>query len=160
MTHTISGTYSTLVTLGSGTDNPTTITSSGLVNDGLQISFAGLVLLNAGSIAQGTALNGVVLFAPGSVTNQSGGSIAGGRGISAGIFGVNGAVTVVNAGYIANYVGINLLDGGSVTNQTGGDIVGHGPGQWVLSVARAASASPTKAAATLAAHTKGSRAAP
>ncbi len=127
MTHTISGTYSTLVTLGSGTDNPTTITSSGLVNDGLQISFAGLVLLNAGSIAQGTALNGVVLFAPGSVTNQSGGSIAGGRGISAGIFGVNGAVTVVNAGYIANYVGINLLDGGSVTNQTGGDIVGHGP---------------------------------
>lgn len=128
MTHTISGTYSTLVTLGSAIDDPTTITSSGLVNDGLQISFAGLSLLNSGNIAQGTALNGVVLFAGGSVTNQSGGSIAGGRGISAGIFGVSVAVTVVNGGYIANCVGINLLDGGSVTNQSGGYILGHDVG--------------------------------
>ena len=128
MTHTISGTYSTLVTLGSAIDDPTSITSSGLVNDGLQISFAGLSLLNSGKIAQGTALNGVALYAPGSVTNQSGGSIAGGRGISAGIFGVSGAVTVVNAGYIANCVGINLLDGGSITNQSGGYILGHDVG--------------------------------
>src|SRR5215475_6256272 len=82
MTRTISGTYSTLVTLGSSIDNPTTITSSGLVNDGLQISFAGLTLLNSGKVAQGTALNGVDLRAPGSVTNQSGGTIAGGRGIA------------------------------------------------------------------------------
>ena len=120
--------YSTLVGLDLAIDDPTTITSSGLVNDGLRISFAGLTLLNAGKIAQGTALNGVYLLAPCTITNQSGGSIAGGRGISAGIFGEGGAVTVVNGGYIANFFGINLLDGGSVTNQSGGYILGHDVG--------------------------------
>ena len=160
MTHTISGTYSTLVRLDSAIDDPTTITSSGLVNDGLRISFAGLTLLNAGKIAQGTALNGVYLLAPGSVTNQSGGSIAGGRGISAGIFGEGGAVTVVNAGYIANFFGINLLLAvasrtKAVATSSATTLAPIFAKKWVL-VFNLAVASPTKAAAPFAAQSKGS----
>ena len=87
-------------------------------------------VINAGTIAGYTTSGfgfGVVLWAGGSVTNQSGGVISGDGGIEGG----NTAVTVVNAGRIvANSNGplgggAYLNDGGSVTNQTGGAISGY-----------------------------------
>ena len=99
MTHTIAGTYATLVTLGTAIDNPTTITQYGLLTDGLQVAYQGLTVVNAGGIA-GLDVSGgfgIDLTAGGSVTNQSGGVISGNDGI----VDTAGAVTVVNAGSIA-----------------------------------------------------------
>lgn len=131
MTHTISGTYDTLVSLGSAIYNPTTITAAARLNDGLQISYAGLTVTNSGGIAMpGTTNSGVDLLAGGSVTNQTGGAI---RGYFA-IYGQNDAVTVVNAGSITGYgfgdreIGgfgaIRLLAGGTVINQIDASIYG------------------------------------
>jgi hypothetical protein len=76
MTQPIAGTYSSLVTLNAGSDNPTTIAATGLLNGGLSLSYQGLTVVNAGSIAgDPTTGNGVFLSAAGSVTNQSGGAI-------------------------------------------------------------------------------------
>jgi Hint domain len=123
MTNTITGTYTTLVTLDAAIDNPTTITQYGLLTDSLQVSYQGLTVVNAGSIAGGAGpSSGVLLTAAGSVTNQSGGTISGHYGITGE---AGAAVTVVNAGSIAGSSrGIFLLAGGSVTNQSGGAISG------------------------------------
>lgn len=121
MTHTITGTFDTLVTLGSALYDPTTITSSGRLNAGLQVSQAGLIVTNAGGIGSGTANVGVDIIAGGGVTNQSGGSI---RGTYFGILGENAGVTVVNAGVIQAFaIGVNLASG-AITNQSGGKITG------------------------------------
>ena len=148
MTHTISTTYNSLVTLSGAADNPTTITTTGLLEAGLYagtlgaawaITNAGSVLgagmtlesagavVNAGSIAGNTTSGGgVVLDAGGSVDNQGGATISGYDGIIG-----FGALTVVNAGSIAgNYEtnggdGLALHAGGSVTNQNTGTISGR-----------------------------------
>jgi fibronectin-binding autotransporter adhesin len=127
MNNPITGTYGTLVTLASAFYNPTTITSTGLLTDGVSVSYTGLALVNAGRISAGSNFFGIEFRAAGSVTNQSGGTISGGDGV----YGKEGAaVTVVNAGTIAgsNGEGIRLIDGGSVTNQSGGTISGSLPG--------------------------------
>ena len=46
MTHTITGTYTSLVSLDTATDNPTTITSTGVLTDELAVSFTGLGVVN------------------------------------------------------------------------------------------------------------------
>ena len=53
MTQPIAGTYGTLVTLGSVSYNPTTIAATGLLSDGLLVSYPGLTVVNAGSIGGG-----------------------------------------------------------------------------------------------------------
>jgi hypothetical protein len=130
MTHTIAATYSTRVTLGSISDNPTTITATGQLNAGLYMTYNGLTVVNAGHIAVGTTsfgTYGVYLTANGSFTNQSGGTVGG----SWGIYAFDSAVTtVVNAGRIAGNgssggIGVVLRAGGSVSNQTGGTISGY-----------------------------------
>ena len=79
MTNTIAGTYSTLVTLAAAIDNPTTITASGTLTDGLSVSYTGLAVVNAGSISAGSNHGGIgVTSRAGSVTNQSGGAIISG----------------------------------------------------------------------------------
>jgi hypothetical protein len=120
MTYTIAGTYTTLVTLDAAIDNPTTITQTGRLTDGLQVSYQGLTVVNSGGI---TGSSGIVLNVGGSVTNQSGGAISGGYGI----IGEAGPAIVVNAGTIAgsNRAGIVLRGGGNVTNQSGGVIIGN-----------------------------------
>jgi hypothetical protein len=130
MTKMITGTYATGVYLNTAADNPTTIASTGLLTDGLHVSFTGLAVVNAGTIiTEGATTNvGVFLTAAGSVTNQSGGMISGANYGIVG-FGVSVTVTVVNAGSIAgsttNGDGVFLLSGGSVTNQSGGAISGY-----------------------------------
>jgi hypothetical protein len=121
MTHTITGTYSTLITIGSPTYNPTTIVAAAMLNDGLLVSYQGLAVVNAGHIAGPTNTNesfGVHLTGSGSVTNQSGGSISGYDGI----YGYSGPLTVVNAGSITgSFLGVDLGRGAlTVINQTGG----------------------------------------
>jgi antigen 43 len=126
MTNMITATSTTLVTLDTAADNPTTITSTGLLTDGLSVSYTGLAVVNVGSISNGSNLFGIDFLTAGSVTNQSGGAISG----YFAIYGKGGAVTVVNAGGIAGStgsfgVGIGLTAGGSVTNQSGGAISGR-----------------------------------
>jgi hypothetical protein len=48
MTNTIAGTYTTLVSLTTAAYNPTTIASTGLLTDGLSVSYSGLGVVNAG----------------------------------------------------------------------------------------------------------------
>jgi hypothetical protein len=88
MTHTITGTFNTLVSLDTGTYNPTTIT--GVLTDGLSVSYTGLGVINAGSIDAGSYHFGIDFLTAGRVTNQSGGAIRGGN---YGIVGYNAAVT-------------------------------------------------------------------
>ena len=76
MTHTITATYSTVVTLSSATDQPTTITAAARLNDGLLVSYTDLTVVNAGTIRVSN-FEGVTVTAGGSVTNQSGGTISG-----------------------------------------------------------------------------------
>ena len=125
MTYAITATSSTLVTLGSVSDNPTTITATGLLNDGLRVTYQGLTVVNAGTITAEGASDGITFTAGGSVTNQSGGAITGFDGIYA----KSVAATVVNTGSITGLgrygAGIALLSGGSVTNQSGGTISGY-----------------------------------
>jgi hypothetical protein len=125
MTNLIAGTYTTLVTLGTAVDNPTTIASNGLLTDGLSVSYTGLGVVNAGTVHAGSQDAGIYFLTAGSVTNQSGGAISGYDGIE----GRSGAVTVVNAGSITATAdgdgdGVLLVAGGSVTNQSGGAISG------------------------------------
>ena len=110
MTQPIAGTYSSLVTLGAASDNPTTITATGLLEGGLLVSDPGLTVVNAGGIANyakfpGVYNPGVQFSAGGSVTNQSGGTISG----SYAIYATADAVTVVNAGSITgSSIGVDL----------------------------------------------------
>jgi hypothetical protein len=127
MTNMITSTSATLVTLDTAADNPTTITSTGLLTGGLYVSYTGLAVVNAGSIADASNSFGIKFLAGGSVTNQSDGAISG----YFGIYGEGGAVTVVNAGSISGStgsfgLGIGLSAGGSITNQSGGAISGGG----------------------------------
>src|ERR1700733_7098199 len=120
MTNMISTTITTPVTLDTAADNPTTITSTGLLTDGLYVSFTGLAVVNAGSISAGSNRYGIEFLTAGSVTNQSGGAISGYDGILG-----SDAGTVVNAGSIAGADdGVLLVAAGSVTNQSGGAISG------------------------------------
>jgi hypothetical protein len=75
MTHTITGTDNTHVPLGTGAGNPTTIT--GVLTDGLSVSYTGLGPVNTGSIDGGSNPNGINFLTAGSVTNQSGSAITG-----------------------------------------------------------------------------------
>jgi preprotein translocase subunit YajC len=121
MSKTITTTYTTGVTLSSAGDNPTTITSTGYLEQGLQVTYAGpWQVANYGTVEG----SGITLLGGGTVTNQAGGVIGGEvTGISA----QDGALTVVNAGSIAgpSSEGIYLQAGGSVLNQTGGVIAGY-----------------------------------
>src|ERR1700744_1843086 len=132
MTNTLSGSYSTLVTLGSLAANPTTIVAGAQLNDGLYIADSGLSVVNYGIItgnASGARNDGVNFSVSGTFTNQSSGTISGYYAIR----GADDPVTVVNAGSIAGStrhvgndtgMGVRLLGGGSVTNQVGGVISG------------------------------------
>ena len=120
MTNTIAGTYSTLVTLGSASDNPTTITATGKLKDGLSVTYQYLNVMNAGSIAN-PGHNAVAFYVAGTLTNQSGASISGQSGVVG-----YASVTVVNAGSIASSAqGVALDAGGSVINRTGGSIISY-----------------------------------
>jgi hypothetical protein len=124
MSKTITTTYTSGVTFTSVSYDPTTITSTGLLQQGLQVLYDGAwQVLNQGTI-QGAATYGIYLFASGTVTNQGGGYIGGDKG---GIAARNAALTVVNYGgiYASNSDAILLFEGGSVTNQTGGTIAGY-----------------------------------
>ena len=146
MTHTISTTSASLVTLSGTIDNPTTITGTGLLSGGLYAAFlngsdwtitnsgivqgAGVSLVSAGTVvntnsivADSTTATGVFLEAGGRVTNKSGGTISGLDGIYGGT--LSSAMTVVNFGsVVGNQSGVLLFAGGSVTNQSGGRING------------------------------------
>lgn len=151
MTKTITTTYSSLVTLSVAGDNPTTITTAGLLQQGLYAYSLGTAwtITNAGNVlsggiglqSAGTVVNAGNIFgsdapfnhvvavrlnAGGSVTNQSTGVISGSEGIFGAYHG--GGVTVVNVGSISGQNGIDLQDGGSVTNQSAGSISASGYG--------------------------------
>jgi hypothetical protein len=66
MTYTIRGTLSALVTLDAAIFNPTTITQTGRLTDGLHVSYQSLAVVNAGSIA---GSSGIEFLTAGSVTN-------------------------------------------------------------------------------------------
>jgi hypothetical protein len=123
MTNMITVTSATTVYLNMAADNPTTVTSTGLLTGGLSVSYSGLAVVNAGSITANAVGFGIEFLTAGRVTNQSGGVIGSG---DEGIQGLYAAVTVVNAGSIAggDIGGIVLSAGGSVTNQSGGAISG------------------------------------
>lgn len=149
MTHTISSTYNSLITVSGTTDNPTTITAAGLLGAGLYadsfgaawlIANAGSVLgsgitlasagtvTNAGSIASNTTSpsgQGILLSAGGSVTNQSDGTISGKIGIQVSV----AAGMVSNSGGIIGTStvgdGILLQAGGSISNESSGAITGY-----------------------------------
>lgn len=158
MTHTLSSTYSSQVTLlDTVADNPTTVTPTGLLEaglyaapassvggaawtitnagriwggagDGIQLASAGVVV-NAGSIA--ASGDGVALLAGGMVTNEAAGSITTALGAGVDIGGSAG--TVVNYGSIAGAgesrdIGIGLASGGLVTNAVSASITGLGFG--------------------------------
>jgi hypothetical protein len=71
-----------------------------MLNYGLQVSYQGLPVVNAGSVTNRG--EGIFLLANGSVTNQRGGAITGYNGI----FVQKGALTVVNAGRIGGTRGV------------------------------------------------------
>jgi fibronectin-binding autotransporter adhesin len=121
---TISGLYTSGVTLSSAAYDPTTVTSTAYLQQGLKVTYAGpWQVVNQGGRIAGDTNYGIYLFDGGTVTNQAGGYISGGPG---GIVGENGALTVVNSGAIyGGVVGITLFDGGDVTNQAGGTISGY-----------------------------------
>ncbi|WP_158929384.1 Hint domain-containing protein [Acidisphaera sp. S103] len=125
MSKTLTATYGSGVTLSSASDSPTTITSTGYLEQGLRVTYDGpWQVANYGTIQGGTAGYGVYLLDGGTVTNQAGGYIGGN---SAGISAKDGALTVVNAGDVTGRTGggIYLLAGGSVTNLAGGVITGY-----------------------------------
>ena len=108
--------------------------SSGIIggtNNGIFVQTTTGRVVNAGQIV-GTAQNGVILQAGGSVTNQSGGSISGYDFNGVGI--LNAAGTVVNAGSVVstNASGIYLAASGSIANQAGGTISGGTDGVSIL----------------------------
>jgi hypothetical protein len=122
MSKTITTTYSARVTLTSPSYDPTTITSTGLLQDGLTVLYHGAwQVLNQGTV-QGSS-HGVYLYDGGTVTNQDGGYIGGAAG---GIYALHGALTVANHGsiYSSDNDAILLADGGSVTNQANSVISG------------------------------------
>ncbi|HEY4173023.1 MAG TPA: hypothetical protein VGM42_08335 [Rhodopila sp.] len=113
---TISTTYPTGVTLSSVSYDPTTITSTGRLEQGLKTKYAGeWQVLNQGTI-QAPSGNGIYLLDGGTVTNDSGAYIG---GTDSGIIAFDSPVTVVNAGRIHAIAGdgIFLHQGGAVTNQ-------------------------------------------
>jgi hypothetical protein len=126
MTRTLAGSYSSLVSLTSALDNPTAITSAAQLSAGLEVSYAGPTVVNAGSITVASSGNGVVLDLAGSLTNQPGGVISGYYAVD----GRNGALTLVNAGNIAgSNTGVYLQASSpaktsSITNQAAGTING------------------------------------
>jgi hypothetical protein len=106
MTHTISTTDNSLVTLFDTVDNPTTITTAGL--------------LNAGLYADGASSNGGGVAA---WTITSAGSILG-AGLSVGLGSIG---TIVNDGSISgDGDGVELKSGGIVTNAASAQRGGHG----------------------------------
>jgi Hint domain len=121
MSKTIAGSYSAGITLTSVSDDPTTVTSTGLLQDGLKVLYSGAwQVLNQGTI-QGPSAYGVYLLGGGTVTNETSGTITGHGGISGG-----GGLTVSNAGSIGGgSYGVLLKGGGYVTNQSGGIISGY-----------------------------------
>jgi fibronectin-binding autotransporter adhesin len=124
MSNTIATTYTSGVTLSSVSDDPTTITSTGLLQQGLNVTYTGnWQVLNQGTI-QAPSTYGIYLSGGGSVTNQAGGYIGGASG---GIAALGSALTVMNYGgiYSSNSDAIHLFEGGSVTNQAVGTITGY-----------------------------------
>src|ERR1700756_3451374 len=98
MTLTITGTTNTSVTLGSASDNPTTIVATSLLNDDLHMAYNGLTLVNAGRIAAGSTsvgFYGVGIRDSGTLINEASGTITGPKAIYA----YDGDVTIVNAGH-------------------------------------------------------------
>ena len=128
MARTISTSSTTLVTLSVLADNPTTITANADLKDALYVSYAGLGVLNAGTILSGTNRQAVYLETDSSLTNQTHGLISGST--QYGVGANSNPATVVNYGTIlgpqSNGAGIGMGDGGSVTNLSGGTISGDG----------------------------------
>jgi len=121
MSRTISGTSSSPVVLAVAGDNPVTIASDALLQDGLYSSGSTVwTITNFGVVDAGMASVALALHSGGLLSNQSTGIIAGNNGVQI----TNAAGTVVNAGSIAGTAGIavSLAAGGSVTNQASAHI--------------------------------------
>jgi hypothetical protein len=145
MTHTISTSYASLVSLTGPADDPTTINSSATLSGGLgaaaygvdwtitnagQIFGIGLYLFSSGTVANtatitGTGNFGVYVRGNGNVSNASGGTIIGANnGVD-----FTGTGTVSNSGGIrgAGFAGVVFV-GGYVSNASGGTISGYDAG--------------------------------
>lgn len=127
MSRTLTSTYTTLVSVTSSSDNPVTVATTAVLQNGLYGQnghgpITDWTITNYGTINAGSYHYGITLFDGGTITNQSSGTISGDTGIL--VSAEPG--TVVNAGGIYGTVhGVALVSGGSVTNQSGGTISGR-----------------------------------
>ena len=119
---TISGLYTTAVTLSNPTYNPAYVTGTISVNSGVALMGAvgtAWTITNAGRIgSQATGGNGIVIESGGTVMNLAGGLISGGRAIAV----YDGLGIVANQGDISGVSQGVYLHLGQITNQAGGTI--------------------------------------
>ena len=126
MAQTLSLTYNSQINLTSAADDPTTVTASGFLMQGiLGSTFTAWNVTNAGTIQADN--NAIAFLSGGTVSNEAGAKISGTGG--AGIIINASAGSVTNAGTIegntSDNVGVVLNAGGSVTNEASGTISGY-----------------------------------
>ena len=126
MAQTINTTIGTLVSLTLAADDPTTITSTGVLEAGLSgDNSRAWKVVNAGTVSRTVAGgSGIRLLAGGTVTNSGAASRI--NGAYAGIRISGSAGTVRNAGTVSGvYFGAYVYEGGTVTNLATGTITGR-----------------------------------
>lgn len=126
MALTITGTIGTLVSLTLASEDPTTITATGLLTAGLSgDNSRAWEVVNAGTVSNAAAFgSGIRLLAGGTVTNSGAASKI--SGAYAGIRISGAAGTVTNAGTVSGTDnGVYVYLGGSVTNLATGTITGQ-----------------------------------
>ena len=126
MALTITGTIGTLVSLTLASEDPTTITGTGLLTAGLSGDASrAWDVVNAGTVSNAAAFgSGIRLLAGGTVTNSGAASLISGEYAGIRISGAAG--TVSNAGTVSGTDnGVYIYQGGTVTNLTTGTITGR-----------------------------------